>query len=164
MSEEVKQEEQSVDNNYLEAIKKLKESTVDKTEYEKLLEENKKLINTIVEQKPVETKEEEDTKPQVDINKLRRELYGNSELSNLEYIDKTLQLRDALLQAGEPDPFIPTGSKYSPTDEDSAAANRVAEGLKHCVDYAKEYGYDSEVFTNELQRITVDVPLPKRKY
>ena len=164
MSEEVKQEEQSVDNNYLEAIKKLKESTVDKTEYEKLLEENKKLINTIVEQKPVETKEEEDTKPQVDINKLRKELYGNSELSNLEYIDKTLQLRDALLQAGEPDPFIPTGSKYSPTDEDSAAANRVAEGLKHCVDYAKEYGYDSEVFTNELQRITIDVPLPKRKY
>ena len=35
--------------------------------------------------------------------------------------------------------------------------------LQHCVDYARENGDDNEVFTNELQRITVDIPLPKRK-
>ena len=121
------------------------------------------MLNTIIEQKPSNNPVEDSKVEKLDIKQLRNELF-NSELNNLQYIDKTLQLRKALIDAGEPDPFIPSGSKYSPTNEDIDAANRVAEGLQHCVDYANEYGGDSEVFTNELQRITIDIPMPKKRY
>ena len=55
---------------------------------------------------------------------------------------------------GNPDPFLPVGKQILPTDEDVAAANRVADVLKECVDYAEG---DSAVFTNELQRRLVDI-------
>lgn len=76
--------------------------------------------------------------------------------SNLQYIERTLALREALIAEGKPDPFLPVGSQIMPTEEDIAAANRVATVLKECVEYAQG---DSSVFTNELQRRLVDVKI-----
>lgn len=137
----------------IETLKQIQENSVPKEEYERVVAERNKIFAAYAKG---ERKEEETPKtPPVDIQKLRNELYGgDKDLSNLEYIEKTLQLRQALIDRGEVDPFIPIGHKYNPTAEDIAAAKRVAEGFQHCVDYAEG---DSEVFTNELQRITVDV-------
>lgn len=55
---------------------------------------------------------------------------------------------------GKPDPFLPVGNQIAPTDDDIAAAERVAKVLQECVDYADG---DSAVFTNELQRRTIDI-------
>ena len=156
------EQEKTLEKNYIDEIQKLKANSVPKEKYDEVLENNKKLIETLAENRKVE--EPKKTEEKVDINKLREELYNSDkELSNLDYIDKTLKLRKAIIDSGEMDPFVPNGKKIVPTEEDFRKAEKVAIALQHCVDYARENGDDNEVFTNELQRITVDIPLPKRK-
>lgn len=137
--------------DYIEAIKKLKENTVDKTMYDAKVAENKELLEALVQGKTIQVEE----KPPVDINALRNELYGNDgvNLSNLDFIKKTLELRKAIIDEGGTDPFLPYGQKITPEQSDIDAAERVAEALESCVEYADG---DSAIFTQELQRIMID--------
>lgn len=153
----VSQQENVVDtNDYIEAIKEMKQNSVSKEDYMKLKEENKQLLNSLVngEIRQTEIKEEP-----VDIDKLRDDLF-NKELSNLDYISSALKLREELIKRGESDPFLPAGKNILPTEEDINTANRVAAVLQECVDYADG---DSSVFTNELQRRMVDSTPIRRK-
>lgn len=153
MQNENVNENESLDNNeYIETIKKMKETMVDKEAYEKLKAENKQLLDTVINGGDVPPTEAEQ---EVDIDSLRDDLF-NHENNNLEYASKSLQLRNELMKRGYPDPFLPIGSQISPTDEDISKANHVAEVLQECIDYAEG---DSAVFTNELQRRTVDVKI-----
>ena len=146
--------------DYLAAIKELKEKSVDRSEYDKLRAENKKLIDAVVngqpgQEEPVFTKH---SKEQID--DLRNDLFNSPrELNNLEYITKAMELREALMENGEPDPFLPVGKQISPTRDDLEGAEKVAQVYKECIDYAEG---DSEVFTNELMRRTRDVKLPRK--
>ena len=146
--------------DYLAAIKELKENSVNRSEYEKLRAENKKLIDAVVngqsgQEEPVFTKH---SKEQID--DLRNELFNSpKELNNLEYITKAMELRAALMENGEPDPFLPVGKQISPTRDDLEGAEKVAQVYKECIEYAEG---DSEVFTNELMRRTTDVKLPRK--
>ena len=137
--------------DYLAAIKELKENSVDRSQYEKLKADNKKLLDAVVNGQGIEN---EAPAKETNIDELRKELFTNENLSNLDYISKALELREALIKKGEPDPFLPYGKQIVPTEEDISTANRVAAVLQECVDYAEG---DSAVFTNELQRRTVDV-------
>ena len=67
-----------------------------------------------------------------------------------------MELRKQLIAKGEPDPFLPVGQQIQPTDFDIQTADKVASVLQECVDYADG---DSEVFTNELMRRTIDVKI-----
>ena len=148
--------EEVVDNiDYIAAIKELKENSVDRQKYDALKADNKRLVEALVNGQTIET----NSKPQVDIQALRNELFRNENQTNLQYVENALKLRNALIESGEPDPFIPQGSKVIATSEDIAAAQRVADVLQECIDYAEG---DSQVFTNELQRRTVDT-MPRRK-
>ena len=146
--------------DYINAIKDLKQNSVDRSEYDKLRAENKKLIDAVVngqpgQEEPVFTKH---SKEQID--DLRNELFNSPrELNNLEYITKALELREALMENGKPDPFLPFGKQISPTRDDLEGAEKVAQVYKECIDYAEG---DSEVFTNELMRRTRDVKLPRK--
>ena len=146
--------------DYLAAIKELKQNSVDRSEYDKLRAENKKLIDAVVngqpgQEEPVFTKH---SKEQID--DLRNELFNSPrELNNLEYITKAMELREALMENGEPDPFLPVGKQISPTRDDIEGAEKVAQVYKECIEYAEG---DSEVFTNELMRRTRDVKLPRK--
>ena len=146
--------------DYLAAIKELKEKSVDRSEYDKLRAENKRLIDAVVngqpgQEEPVFTKH---SKEQID--DLRNELFNSpKELNNLEYITKAMELREALIENGEPDPFLPVGKQISPTRDDIEGAEKVAQVYKECIEYAEG---DSEVFTNELMRRTRDVKLPRK--
>ena len=146
--------------DYLAAIKELKEKSVDRSEYDKLRAENKKLIDAVVngqpgQEEPVFTKH---SKEQID--DLRNELFNSpKELNNLEYVTKAMELREALMENGEPDPFLPVGKQISPTRDDLEGAEKVAQVYRECIDYAEG---DSEVFTNELMRRTRDVKLPRK--
>lgn len=144
-------------NNYIEAIKEMKANSVDKAAYDKLKEENKQLLDALINGGQVT---QEFQKEPVDIDSLRKRLFsGEAELSNLDYMKTALELREALLDQGSPDPFLPYGQNIAPTDEDIRTADRVAEAIKSCIDYADG---DSEIFTNELQRIMVDTSPIKR--
>ena len=146
--------------DYLAAIKELKQNSVDRSEYDKLRAENKKLIDAVVngqpgQEEPVFTKHSNEQ-----IDDLRNELFNSPrELNNLEYITKAMELREALMENGEPDPFQPVGKQISPTRDDLEGAEKVAQVYKECIDYAEG---DSEVFTNELMRRTRDVKLPRK--
>lgn len=144
-------------NNYIEAIKEMKANSVDKAAYDKLKEENKQLLDALINGGQVT---QELQKEPVDIDSLRKRLFGGeAELSNLDYMKTALELREALLDQGSPDPFLPYGQNIAPTDEDIRTADRVAEAIKSCIDYADG---DSEIFTNELQRVMVDTSPIKR--
>ena len=144
-------------NNYIEALKEMKANSVNKAAYDKLKEENKQLLDALINGGQVT---QELQKEPVDIDSLRKRLFSvETELSNLDYMKTALELREALLDQGSPDPFLPYGQNIAPTDEDIRTADRVAEAIKSCIDYADG---DSEIFTNELQRIMVDTSPVKR--
>lgn len=151
-------EEQLPPNNaeaYVENVKKIKEGMVDKAEYERVLRENKTLMDSVAFGKKEEAKTEVVDTPK-QMAELRKELYGAGceNLSNLDYWVKTLQLREDIMNQGGDDPFVANGVNISGTVEDYAAAKRVATVVQECIDEADG---DSQVFTALLQQRTKDV-------
>ena len=141
--------------DYLAAIKELKQNSVDRKMYDELKAENKRLIDAVVNGQPAQEEPQAVVHTQEEIDALRKDLFTvEPKLTNLEYVEKALELRDALMENGKPDPFIPVGKQISPTREDIEKAQMVADIYKECIEYAQG---DSEVFTNELMRRTRDV-------
>ena len=146
--------------DYIDAIQTLKQNSVDRSEYDKLRAENKRLIDAVINGAPGQEEQVVVKHSKEQIDDLRNELFNSPrELSNLEYITKAMELREALMENGEPDPFLPVGKQISPTRDDLEGAEKVAQVYKECIDYAEG---DSEVFTNELMRRTRDVKLPRK--
>ena len=143
--------EETEENDYIQAINELKANTVDKSQYEKLKAENKKLLDSLVSgqtpdiAKPVE-------KP--DINELKMKLFNpDNDLNNLEYVETMLKLRNALIENGERDPFLPIGDKVEITVDTINKAENVANVLQECIDLAQG---DSGVFNAQLERFMKD--------
>ena len=146
--------------DYIKAIKDLKQNSVDRSEYEKLRAENKKLIDAVVNGQPGQEEPAVSKHSKEQIDELRNDLFNSpKELNNLEYVTKAMELREALMENGEPDPFLPVGKQISPTRDDLEGAEKVAQVYRECIEYADG---DSEVFTNELMRRTRDVKLPRK--
>lgn len=142
--------------DYIAAINELKQNSVERSKYDQLRADNKRLLDSIVNGQAIEMPKAE-AKP--DITELRKAAFKEDQ-SNLDYVSNALKLRSALIEMGEPDPFLPCGEKTLPTDADVATAERVANVLQECVDIAEG---DSQIFTNELMRRTVDNGMPRRK-
>ena len=155
MAEEKITEQTSVTGNevegttedYLEAIKALKQNSVDRSEYDKLKAENKKLIDAVVNGQSGDAEPEVKHRP---VEEIRDELF-NHEHNNLDYVKLALELRETLISEGKPDPFLPMGSQIAPTAEDVEKAEKVAQVYQDCIDYAEG---DSKLFTQELMRHT----------
>lgn len=158
MEDEVLNKGEQQETDYIAAINELKEKTVPKEQYAKLKEENSKLLKSLINGETIEADQEP---PAPDVDQLRKELFsGEDQFTNLEYVTKTLELRDALMEQGKPDPFLPIGHQIAPTSSDIEAANRVAKVMRECVDAANG---DPDLFTSLLMRETVDTPLSKAK-
>ena len=149
--EEKKVETGKVDDmtqDYVSAIKEIKENSVDRSKYDALKAENKKLLNSIVNGQEVDVQASGTTHR--DPKEIRNELFGK-EHSNLEYAKLMLELRSSLIEKGERDPFLPYGEQIAPTPEDIEKAEKAAQIYQECIDYADG---DSRLFTQELQRRT----------
>ena len=147
-----------VDNtDYIEAIKSLKQNSVDRSKYDALKAENKKLLDSIVNGTEVALPASKD---EPSLQELRQKVFNNPDQTNLEYITNVLKLRDALIENGEEDPFVASSSQYTPDANDYARATKVATVLQEMVDVADG---DSNVFLNEYQRRVKEVNIPKRK-
>lgn len=144
---------------YLAAIKELKENSVDIAKYRKLQDENKQLLDSLINGGQVSV---EQPKEEVDIQALRNKLADTDhDMTNLEFAETALKLREAVMDEGGNDPFLPYGHNISPTAEDVEAADRVASVFKECIDYAQG---DSQLFTQELMRRTKDaMPIIRRR-
>lgn len=144
------------EQDYIQAITELKANTVSKEQYiKKLKAENKNLLDALVNGQQIDA-----PASTVDPDEIRKKLFNaDGNLSNLEYVKAMLELRTELISRGERDPFLPVGEKVRDSAEMYAAAQRVADGLQYCVDFAEG---DSGIFTAQLQRITKDSPIRRR--
>ena len=155
---EEKREKEPEENNSValaKALKEARENSVPKEEYEKLQEENRKLVSEIIngEGSAGNGQQSSPKEQEATIEELKEKLYGPKcgELSNLDYWKHTLALRKAVIDKGEPDPFLPVGAKISPTDDDAVKAQNVADVVQQCIDESEG---NSEVFTALLQSRT----------
>lgn len=161
MNEEMRVEannNQEIDTtpDYISAINEIKANTVSRETYDKIKAENKRLLDALVSGKEIDIKKEEP----VNIQELRNHLFDDSQKTNLDYVDTALKLRNALIEKGEKDPFLPFGDKVQVNDQHYQDAEEVAAVLQHCVDFAQG---DSGVFTARLQALTKDTNLPRRR-
>ena len=133
--------------DYIDAIKNLKQNSVDRSKYDELKAENKRLLESIVNGQEIETEGKAEMR---DPDVIREELF-NHEHTNLDYVKLMLELRSTLIAKGERDPFLPYGSQIAPTAEDEMKAEKAAQIYQECIDYAEG---DPKLFTQELQRRT----------
>lgn len=169
MNSENQNENQAVNENpqtaeeYVAAIKALKENSVPKSEFDKVVQEKQVLIRGIADgaalpdsDKPAENKP--------DIKQLREKIRnaGENNLSNAEFVQTALDLRDACLAEGLPDPFLPLGIKRKPDNQDLAGAEKVADAFKSMLEEAKdeEGKVDNDFFNALLKKyIANDNPI-----
>lgn len=152
------QEEQLGYDYYIDTINELKKNSVSRADYEKLREENKTLVSSLAAGKAFENDSTESAaKP--GIEELRNK-FLTKDMTNLEYWETALDLRDALIESGAKDPFLPYGQKITATAEDVQKAQQVADVVRSCIDYADG---NPRLFTQELDRNTIDTAPAARK-
>ena len=151
--------EDDTTNNYIETINEMKKNTVSKEMYAKLQEDNKKLLDTIVNGNYHTDDEEEQAKKEVpvDLDAIRKEMFSGN-CSNLKYAEDALKLRSEILKKDGVDIFLPHGSHIKPTKEDVESVTNVVNCLQHCIDEADG---DSSIFTLELQKFLTDPIITK---
>lgn len=141
---------------YLDTINELKQNTVSKEKYERILEENRQLLSNIVN--GVENKQKEEEK-QVDLNELRKTLIS-PDSTDLEIVKAALELRKGIMEKGGKDPFLPNSNNFQATSYEKERTEQIANIFEKCIQVADG---NNSVFINELNRITADSPMPKRR-
>lgn len=139
----------------IQAINELKQNSVKKEEYEKVVAEKNKYLKALIDGEATDLPTQK--KEPVDIDALRKDLFGK-DLSNLDYAKKALALREAIIEKDGVDIFAGKSQHHNPDDDDYATAQKVADALQSCVEIADG---DTEIFTRELMRITNDGISPK---
>ena len=158
-AEEEKPTPENQDQKYLEVIKELKEKSVPKEDYERVVADRDKLLNDYLNGGSPDPEVVVDTTTE---KELIEALYGDKaqELSNLEYWKKTCKLREMQMERGMIDPGVPRGRDAGgPTTEDFARSAKVFEVIQECINAS---GDDPEKF-NELLDSKVIGGLPKKK-
>lgn len=143
-----------------EIILEMKENTVPKKDYEELEKRHNTLIKKIADGEKIEIEkktlsEEERTKR---IGDLRKSLYSeNSNLNNLKFWKNTLELRELLIESGQPDPMVARGKMFdgASEDEQSAEVVKIVDVVNDCIEKANG---SSKVFTSLLQDKMRDDP------
>ena len=141
------------EEDYIKTIAEMKKNSVSKDKYDKLKEENKKLLDALVDgaELPPDVKgkiAEAETDPEKRIASLRDELFGpnRKDMTNLETVQKTLELRKLIIEKTGIDPAV--SSIKNPDDSDYEMAEKTAELLESCIEAADG---NPEVFTAVLQ-------------
>lgn len=133
---------ETVDANvYLQKLNELKQNTVAKADYEKLVKENETLANAIANNNYI-MQEQVQPKEPVDLSKLRHQ-YFETDGNNYEKAKQALALRNAVLEQEGYDPFVPkkldSGSHLDEITDaqwQQAMSNgqKVADALQYCID------------------------------
>lgn len=143
---------------YIDTINQLKASTVSKEQYDKLRDENKTLLESLVNGKSTETSSTEETsKPSAkELSSILNKM-SKSGTTNLEYIATSLQYRDAYIEEFGKDPWCLTGKDSQPTTQDYIDMEEQAQGLKQLVEIADG---NNEVFQREFTRVLTGTSRP----
>lgn len=145
----------STTEDLLQALNEVKANSVSKTEYDKLREDNRALLNQIVNGTASTPTEEVDNKPTV--AELRSKL-GTAH-NDMEYVKSALELREAVLEETGKDIFANYAVDDISYEEQQAAM--VADVFQQCLDQSDG---NPAVFKAQLMTRLVDTPMtPNRK-
>lgn len=124
-------EEENVD--YIQTIEQMRQNSVSKDKYDKLKEENKKLLNTLATGGQIKVEEQK-----VDVNKLWEDIFNvrKKPLTDMEVVDKLLKIRESCLENEYRDIFVYGGPEFVPEASDYASAQQTAEVYQKCLDEA----------------------------
>lgn len=124
-------------DDFIEIAKKQKDNTVEKTEYDKVVAERNRLMESILEGKNPLLENGKSEK--VDIAKLKERM-RDPDISNLEFVKTSLQLRQIAIENGEEDPYLPKGAPEV-TEAERQRVEEIAKSLQKCVD--ESHGSDT---------------------
>lgn len=158
MSDEIlTQEQDNMEVDYIAQIENLKRDTVSRDQYDKMKQENKRLLDALVNNKQLD---DINTQP-APKRSLQEIIKDQSKAnSNLEFHKLALEYRERFIEEKGIDPFVEVSPDGMQTDEARARGQKIADGYQYCIDYADG---DDDIFGDQLQRIIVDVPFPKPK-
>ena len=160
LENELKRNEESVVDNtdYIDAIKELKQNSVDKDKYDALKAENKKLLEAMINGTELQSQSTEQLDDRLEYYKKYKENKFNNDL---EYWENFLNLRKATMKEYGSDPCV-TGN-YGLTPEGGRAnaaygeAETVQEQMEMIEDFVKEANGNPLIFETLLQSA-----MPKR--
>lgn len=157
-NEELEIQQEQEEESAADIINELRANSVPKDKYNRLVEENRKLMKSLANGETIEVKAPETP----NIAELDKALYTDDvqHLSDLEMISKTLQLRKAVIDTEGEDIFIPVGKRFSPEEDDIAKAERIADVLQQCVDTADG---DTHKFMRLIDERMMDIPQPMKR-
>lgn len=144
--------------DYIQAIQQLQANTVSKTDYAKLQDENKKLLQSLIKGEKIE--QPKVPGDDVDPKEVVKHMVDNLETgSTMQGIEDILKLVDYDKAHGLPHPFLSMNNK-NPDEDDIARAERVEQYFRDCLEYADG---DKYLFAQELTRNMEDSPYVKTK-
>lgn len=145
---------------YINEINQLKQNSVSKSEYDKILQERNSLVKAVMEGSA--SVEPSDVKTvSADISELSKNLlYSEKDLSNLEYCRRAVELHDAVLEQEGIHLGLPNGRDYVPTDNEIDICEKTWDALRDMVNDSQG---DPEAFLQlEQFRIADSRPLRKK--
>ena len=135
-------------DEYIANLQRIKESTVPREEFERLLEDNKRMANALANGLSVDNEPEEE---EIDIEAVRKYLFDECDKpkSDLAYFEKFLQLRQWTLDNKGVDVLLPCNGEYVVSQADAAEAQLIADNIQEAIDAAEG---DPSVFTAIMKR------------
>lgn len=143
--DEKKTPEKDKVDEFIEQAKKRNEESVSKAEYEKVKAERDKVMQYVIDGKGDLDQEGSKKEENIDITALKKKL-ANPDISNLEYIETSLKLRQAAIDKGESDPYLPKSGTV--TESDIEQAKKIAKVFEETV---KEANGNDAVFRALLE-------------
>lgn len=133
---------------YIQQVKDLKENTVSKEEFSKVVAERDKLAEAILNDRG----QSKDDAPKKSIAELAKDCQQKN-LSNIEVAKRALLYRKAVLDETGHDVFLPNSKEYSSSDKDKEEANKVADTLERLIE---ESNGSNIIFNAMLQDTLVE--------
>lgn len=149
--------------NILEQIEEVKKNSVPKEKYDKVKKELDDVYSKVLKGENLDLpKAPVDKKKRME--ELKSQLYGksidDSNMTNLDYIKDTLELRNLIIEQGGDDPFLGIRKKgVVVTENDYEKAQNIADTLQEMVEEADG---SADAFRTIYARRVVDAVPPKK--
>lgn len=156
LEQEQGQKEENQYQKYIDKINELKSNSVDKSKFDELKDENKRLLDAMMNQQEAPKKSTDTTDYLSEAKKLAAKLHDDDvELNNLEFCRTAVDFRQAMIKSDLGDPFVKISDDANENENSKLWADRVEDVIRQCIDNCDG---SSRVFTSLLSERTNDLP------
>ena len=151
MADEMTNQEQGMEQDYLAQIQEMKKNSVSREVYDKMRDENKRLLEAIVNGEQLEQKQAETPKMRTPDEVYQDFVVSDKPRSDIERAKLWIEYRESCKAAGEPEPYVSNRKKPSAAELESI--DNTQRVLEHCLEYSNG---NEEIFSTELKRLLID--------